>query len=276
MLRRCAATLPLPAVALIMTLGLGSATRSYAQTDAAVAPVAGTVSGSVSGTVPGWIPFAAELPSRKGDTVQAVFRVYSAPEGGEALWSESQSVTVGEDGRYSILLGAGSNSGVPLTLFSGMQGGQGRWLGVSIENAPELPRTPLASVPYAVKSADSASLAGQPARNYVTQSQLAALFAANARQLAAASPLANYRISPEFGASGTANTVALWTDANDRQLGDLSIRHLDRHRYHRAQSGARCQWIERLSRDHERGLAHPRHRNRGGQLPEAYDWRQRV
>jgi hypothetical protein len=88
-------------------------------------------------------------------------------------------------------------------------GGVARWLGVSVERAPELDRAMLTSVPYAMKAAEAESLAGHAASDFVTQEQLAALSAP------AGSPAPAFR--PETGGtvtgSGTDGTVPLWTGA---------------------------------------------------------------
>jgi len=103
--------------------------------------------------------------------VEAVFRIYSSAEDGEPIWSETQHILVDSDGKYSVLLGAAAEGGLPETVFVG---GAGRWLGISIERAPEQTRVPLLSVPYAMKAADAETLAGVPATEFVTKTQLLA------------------------------------------------------------------------------------------------------
>ena len=116
--------------------------------------------------------YAGVLPGRFGQTVEAVFRVYAEAEGGEPLWTETQQISLGADGSYAVMLGSASAQGIPQSVFAF---GQARWLGVSVEGAPELQRAMLASVPYAMKSADAEALAGHPAAEFVTQDQLAQL-----------------------------------------------------------------------------------------------------
>jgi hypothetical protein len=163
--------------------------------------------------VPQQVRYTGTLVNRTGDTVEAVFRIYALPEGGEPLWSETQQVTVGADGSYAILLGAATPGGLPQAVFSG---GEARWLGVSVERAPELERVLLASVPYAMKSGDAESLAGRTAADFVTQEQFAAL----AQQTAAQAALPQTITAAPTG-SGAANTVPLWTSASN--LGDSKI-----------------------------------------------------
>jgi hypothetical protein len=87
------------------------------------------------------------------------FAIYAAPEGGDALWRETQSLTLDAAGWYTTLLGATQPEGLPLSLF---EDGEARWLAVSIDGGPELPRTFWASVPYALKAADAETIGGLP------------------------------------------------------------------------------------------------------------------
>jgi hypothetical protein len=155
--------------------------------------------------VPQQMLYSGTLPGREGDTVEAVFRIYATQDGGEPMWTETQRVTVGVDGKYSVLLGAASELGLPQAVFAG---GQARWLGVSVERAPELPRAPLVSVPYAMKSGDAATLAGRAATDYATHEDLQATIAASTSAL---------QVHPEvtLTGSGTAGYVPLWTSTTN-------------------------------------------------------------
>jgi hypothetical protein len=160
------------------------------------------------------VRFTGQLASRASETVEAVFRVYAAAEGGEPLWSETQRIAVGADGGYTVLLGGSSAQGLPQSVFAA---GQARWLGVSVEQAAELPRTQLASVPYAMKSADAETLAGHSAAEFVTQAQLGALADTASTQTTATPQLLN--ATPT--GSGTTGTVPLWTSSTT--LGNSEI-----------------------------------------------------
>jgi hypothetical protein len=92
------------------------------------------------------------------------FAIYTAREGGEPLWKETQSLTLDAAGWYSTLLGATQPEGLPLELF---REGEARWLAVSIDGGPELPRTFWASVPYALKAADAETIGGLPLEAFV-------------------------------------------------------------------------------------------------------------
>jgi len=161
--------------------------------------------------VPQQVRYAGKLAARPGDTVEAVFRIYAAAEGGDPLWTETQQVTLSEDGSYSVLLGGANSAGLPQAVFAG---GAARWLGVSVDRSPEQERVLLSSVPYAMKSADAESLSGHPASDFVTQSQLAAQInqvAAQSVQAGNVTPAITPDTSGTVTGSGTAGTVPLWT-----------------------------------------------------------------
>jgi len=158
--------------------------------------------------VPQLIRYSGVSANRAGETVEAKFSVYAEQRGGEPLWSETQRIQVGTDGKFSVLLGAATEGGLPQAVFSA---GQGQWLAVSIERADEAgeaARVKLASVAYAMKAADAETLAGLPVEQFVTQRQLAATAAALTAQ-------ASRKILPDTtpSGSGTANYLAYWTGA---------------------------------------------------------------
>jgi hypothetical protein len=181
-------------VALAQTAKVSSAIR-------AVAPV-----------VPQQVRYTGALVNRGGDIVEAVFSIYAAAEGGEALWTETQQVSVGADGVYTVLLGAATEKGLPQTVFAA---GQARWLGVTVDRA-ELPRSPLASVAYAMKAGDAETVGGVAAGSLATKDDLAKLsqtVATAVQALPVVQP--QIQVQPEDGptGSGTMNYVPLWTGA---------------------------------------------------------------
>ena len=107
---------------------------------------------------------AAGKPQSGG--IAITFALYQEEQGGSALWSETQNVSLDEQGRYSVLLGATQQDGLPLELFSS---GKARWLAVEpqIAGAPPLPRILLVGVPYALKAADADTLGGLPASAFL-------------------------------------------------------------------------------------------------------------
>jgi len=165
------------------------------------------VQASTTGAViPQQVRFTGTLANRVGETVEAEFRIYGVAEGGEALWTETQKISVGADGSYAVLLGATRTNGLAQKVFGD---GQARWLGVSVNGGEELPREMLASVPYAMKAADAETLGGLPVRSFVTQGQLAAA----AKDLATmASPAITPLVTPT--GTGTTNYIPLWTSSS--------------------------------------------------------------
>ena len=90
--------------------------------------------------------------------------IYADEVGGTPLWQETQTVTLDERGRYTVLLGVTRAEGIPPAAFaSGAQ-----WLGTRFERAGEVegPRVRLTSVPYALRAADADTLGGRPASDY--------------------------------------------------------------------------------------------------------------
>ena len=109
--------------------------------------------------VPQTIKYDGVAVEHAGGKLEVAFRIYPSMEGGEPLWSETQSVSIGADGKYSVFLGADTPGGLPQTVFVA---GQARWLGISIAGAPEQTRVPWVSVAYAMKAADAETLGGLP------------------------------------------------------------------------------------------------------------------
>ncbi len=163
-----------------------------------------------AGVVPGLMPFQGELAANAGERVAVNFAVYARANGGAALWTESQNVSVGKDGKYAVLLGAGSSSGLPQGVFAA---GEARWLGIRVGDGEEM-RVELGSVPYAMKAADAESLAGRAASEFVTQEQLTAGLSG---LVAGTGPTA---VRPEtttpatVTGSGAAKYLPIWTGAS--------------------------------------------------------------
>jgi hypothetical protein len=107
------------------------------------------VGGSV---VPRLVQFSGEVNEASGKpasgAVAVTFSLYELQAGGSPLWSETQTLTLDHQGRYSVLLGASSTEGLPLDLFTS---GAAKWLGVQpqLPGVGEQPRMLLVGVPYA-------------------------------------------------------------------------------------------------------------------------------
>ena len=147
-------------------------------------------------------------------TVSVTFSVYPSQEDGTPLWSETQEITPGADGSYSILLGAASQNGVPAELFSS---GAARWLGIQTPEEPAQTRVLLVSVPYALKAADAETLGGKPASSFV----LAGSPAGQASGSSSAGAPIGAAVTPEVtpsttpSGSGTTGYIPVWTSSTN-------------------------------------------------------------
>jgi len=117
-------------------------------------------------SVPNLIRYSGTLKdaSPASTTVGMTFAIYKQQEGGAPIWMETQNVTLGRDGQYSVLLGSTTAAGLPDGLFSQQEE---RWLGVQLQGQPEQPRVLLVSVPYAFKAHEAETLGGLPASSFV-------------------------------------------------------------------------------------------------------------
>jgi hypothetical protein len=131
----------------------------FAQSSSSVSPA----------SVPHLIKIAGVFHPADGQPVGQVetvtLSIYAEPEGGVPLWQETQTIVLDPQGRYTVLLGATQDGGIPATLFGG---GTAQWLGTVFERSGEVegPRVRLASVPYALKAQDAETLGGRPAADY--------------------------------------------------------------------------------------------------------------
>ena len=140
------------------------------------------------------------------------FALYAEQTGGAPLWSETQSVQAGPDGRYTVLLGAAKSEGLPADLFTAEQA---HWVGVSVEGQAEQPRILLVSAPYALKAGDAETLGGlQPSAFLLAAAPSPG---GHAPESANASPAAVSEVTAALGGTGTADYIPIWTDSS----GDL-------------------------------------------------------
>ena len=149
-------------VSFALFLSLAFTTSSNAQNGG------GSKSGTDISVVPSVIRYSGQLLSPAGQpltgTVSLTFGVYTDPDTKNALWLEVQSVEVDAAGRYVVYLGAMTAGGLPPSIFTA---GEARWIGAQALGAQEV-RSPLLSVPYAMKAADAETLGGRPASDYLT------------------------------------------------------------------------------------------------------------
>jgi len=97
-----------------------------------------------------------------------MFSLYAEQQGGSALWTELQNVTLDANGQYTVLLGSQHSEGVPAELFTT---NEARWLGIQVEAAAEQARVLLVSVPYAFKAHEAETLGGKPASAFALAPQ---------------------------------------------------------------------------------------------------------
>ena len=111
----------------------------------------------VSAAVPMQIPLQGALRDNAGapvssGTFEMTFTLYRDAEGTDEAWTTTRTVTV-QGGLFRAMLG--EETPVDPQLF-GAEGGL--WLGVTVEQEPELPLRPLASTPYALAAGEAAGL----------------------------------------------------------------------------------------------------------------------
>jgi hypothetical protein len=126
------------------------------------------------------------------------FTLYQDETSQSAVWQEVQTLPLDSAGHFSALLGATSDSGLPLEIFSAAEA---RWLGIRADGQTEQPRILLLSVAYALKAADTELLGGKPASAYVlADSQNAApQLASGTNSAPANSPSAAQILTPGAG-----------------------------------------------------------------------------
>ena len=166
---------------------------------------AGTTRGQVSASgtsaspVPSAIRFSSSINDLNGSALSGLqgltFALYQNQEGGTALWSESQTLTVDPRGRYSAILGAATVDGIPSGIFAS---GETQWIGVTPSDGIERPRIAITTVPYAFKAADADTLGGKKVEEFVSVQDLSA-WLGNAK----GSPL----IASSAGGNGTTGVL---------------------------------------------------------------------
>jgi hypothetical protein len=131
--------------------------------------------------VPPLIPYSGAALDVQGRTLPSpasiTFLIFKEQTGGEPLFAETQTVVLDPTGHYKANLGATLPNGLPADLFST---GEARWLEVQVAGQPAQSRVLLASVPYALKAGDAATLGGLPASAYALAGSAKAATAATA------------------------------------------------------------------------------------------------
>lgn len=137
---------------------------------------------SASAQAPARMPMQGVLHNLEGEPVTGAvtiqFALYTDEFDGEALWRESQRVVV-ESGLFTAFLG--DEVALDLGIFA-LQ--PQVWVGVTVDDDSEMPRVPLATVPWAAwanAAGDAATLNGFDATTLLSSAQSAAADDAAAR-----------------------------------------------------------------------------------------------
>jgi hypothetical protein len=195
-------------VAFILAAGATVLFSQESQSQSTAASNSGT---SAPAPMPRLVHFGGTVPdATAGELVTLKFALYEAQTGGDAVWQESQQVTLGESGKYSVLLGSATENGLPQGMFSAAQA---KWLGVTVGDGQEMPRTILVSTPYSLKASDSETLGGHPASDF----QLAAKKDTSGKpdtltDITTISGSNGVLVNTASNSSGTGPTVALSLD----------------------------------------------------------------
>ena len=122
--------------------------------------------------VPSIVPYSGTVDRSSSNPLAGeaalTFLIFKDETGGEPLFAETQTVTLDPTGHYQVQLGGVSPNGLPSEIFSS---GEARWLEVQVAGETPQPRVLLASVPYAMKAADAATLDGLPASAFALAGQ---------------------------------------------------------------------------------------------------------
>jgi hypothetical protein len=174
----------------------------------------GQTSTQTASALPRLIRFGGTLQDPKGNPLSGVtgitFALYSEQTGGAALWLETQNVTADSNGHYTVLLGATTSQGLPVSIFSSEQA---HWVGVQVSGQAEQPRVLLVSAPYALKAGDAETVGGLPPAAFM----LATPGTTNSAGPGGLSPALNP--GAKVGGSGTQDYIPIWTD-NSGDLGN--------------------------------------------------------
>ncbi len=182
-----------------------------------LSPAAQTANRSLSSSqVPPLIQFSNVAADEGGNTLSGVvsitFSLYNSQQGGEPLWSETQTnIQLDPTGHYSVQLGITKPNGVPATLFAT---GEPRWLGVQIAEQAEQPRVLLVSVPYALKAGDAATIGGLPPSAFALAEPRNGTAAASSTELAAARSVPPPTATDVTTTGGVVNYLPLFNAAS--------------------------------------------------------------
>src|ERR1039458_6192332 len=172
---------------------------------------------------PRLVRFAGSVPTPPGaqatGAVGAIFGVYKDEQGGFPRWTEAQNLEPAADGKYSVLLGATSNEGLPSEIFAA---GESRWLQVEFQLPGQTaqPRVLLVSVPYALKAADAETLGGKPPSAFALAAPAGSSASVEAASSGGGSALLTISPTPRAN-SGAANYLGKFLNSTDLTSSSL-------------------------------------------------------
>jgi hypothetical protein len=174
-----------------------------------------TVATNTNIVVPPLVNFSGTLTDLNGKALSGVvgvtFSLYKDQQGGTPLWIETQNVQADTHGRYSVMLGSTTSTGLPADIFAT---GEAHWLSVQAQGQAEQPRIMLLSVPYALKAGDAQTLGGLPPSAFILAPSTNSIPATGSGTAVAAFPGTSSDVTTT---GGTVNTLPLFTTATNIQ-----------------------------------------------------------
>jgi hypothetical protein len=176
---------------------------------------------SANAIVPPLVRFSGTLSDVNGKPLAGIvgvtFALYKDEQGGSPLWLETQNATLDKSGRYTVMLGSTTSTGLPADIFVA---GEARWLAVQAEGQGEQPRVLLLSVPYALKAGDAQTLGGLPASAFMLAGPLAGAAASaspNGTSAYSSGSLTPAAASDVTTTGGAVNTLPLFSTTTNIQ-----------------------------------------------------------
>lgn len=201
----------------LITLISALALAGFAQEPSTSGPSASSANNSV---VPQVVNYSGVLTDVNGKPITNVagvtFTLYQDEQGGTPLWTEIQNVQPSKSGRYTVMLGSTTSTGLPQDVFVT---GEARWLGVQVEGQTEQSRVLLVAVPYALKAGDAQTIGGLPASAFMLANGSSPTSTGGTKAGAPAksanasknSPPAN----PAVTGKGTVDYIPMWDTTSD-------------------------------------------------------------
>ncbi len=136
---------------------------------AGTAPAAGSA-WSASKSAPNYLNYQGFLADAQGQdgvtaTLEMTFKIYAEETGGTELWSETHPAVQVSEGLFSVLLGS------LFPIPGGLLDGSTRWLQTEVDAEILVPRKPLVSVAYSLRSQESGHAQTSDHATYASDAQ---------------------------------------------------------------------------------------------------------